>query len=109
MGDASPRGETTEKRVFSTGGIFRCVGKQSDDGGFLGRVLAWVLFRRDRGDPHHTRTRAHASPVSPSPPPNATMADPAIQELKRNAMILGAWLAAVRIVPYVCHALQSKN
>ena len=83
------------------------MGKHTD-GGFLGRLLAWVLFRRDRGDPH-TRTRAHASPVSPSPPPNATMADPAIQELKRNAMILGAWLAAVRIVPYVCHALQSKN
>ena len=37
------------------------MGKQSDDGGFLGRVLAWVLFRRDRGDPH-TCTRAHASP-----------------------------------------------
>jgi putative component of membrane protein insertase Oxa1/YidC/SpoIIIJ protein YidD len=37
------------------------------------------------------------------------MADPAIQELKRNAMILGAWLAAIRIAPYVCHALQSKN
>lgn len=87
------------------------MGKHTD-GGFLGRLLAWVLFRRDRvaesGNPH-TRTRAHASPVSPSPPPNATMADPAIQELKRNAMILGAWLAAVRIVPYVCHALQSKN
>ena len=87
------------------------MGKHTD-GGFLGRLLAWVLFRRDRvaesGDPH-TRTRAYASPVSPSPPPNATMADPAIQELKRNAMILGAWLAAVRIVPYVCHALQSKN
>ena len=76
-------------------------------------VLAWVLSNaRDRvaegGNPP-TRPRAHASPVPPSPPPNATMADPAIQELKRNAMILGAWLAAVRIVPYVCHALQSKN
>ena len=84
------------------------MGKQSKT--FSGRVLAWVS-QRDRvegGDPY-TRTRAHASPASPSPPPNATMADPTIQELKRNAMILGAWLAAVRIVPYVCHALQSKN
>ena len=75
-------------------------------------VLAWVLFRersREEGGNPPTRPRAHASPVSPSPPPNATMADPAIQELKRNAMILGAWLAAIRIAPYVCHALQSKN
>ena len=40
------------------------------------------------------------------PPPLFTMADPAMQELKRNAMILGAWIAAIRIAPYVCHAVQ---
>jgi len=34
------------------------------------------------------------------------MADPAIRELKHNAMILGAWIAAIRIAPYVCHAVQ---
>ena len=39
-------------------------------------------------------------------PPLFTMADPAMQELKRNAMILGAWIAAIRIAPYVCHAVQ---
>ena len=38
--------------------------------------------------------------------PLFTMADPAMQELKRNAMILGAWIAAIRIAPYVCHAVQ---
>ena len=26
--------------------------------------------------------------------------------LKRNAAILGAWIAAIRIAPYVCHAVQ---
>ena len=41
-----------------------------------------------------------------TPPRIVTMADPAIQELKRNAMILGAWIATIRIAPYVCHAVQ---
>ena len=27
-------------------------------------------------------------------------------ELKRNAMILGAWIAAIRVAPYVAHLVQ---
>ena len=56
-----------------------------------------------------THTHARAALLRLFNPSAVTMADPAIQELKRNALILGAWLAAVRIAPYVCHALQSKN
>ena len=51
--------------------------------------------------PPFVRARSRAIP-----PPLFTMADPAMQELKRNAMILGAWIAAIRIAPYVCHAVQ---
>lgn len=29
-----------------------------------------------------------------------------MEELKRNAMILGLWLGAIRLAPYVCHAFQ---
>ena len=47
-----------------------------------------------------------ARALSSDPAPLFTMADPAMQELKRNAMILGAWIAAIRIAPYVCHAVQ---
>ena len=52
--------------------------------------------------PPHSCARA----LERSRPPLFTMADPAMQELKRNAMILGAWIAAIRIAPYVCHAVQ---
>jgi hypothetical protein len=29
-----------------------------------------------------------------------------MEEIKRNVMMLGAWLAAIRLAPYVCHVLQ---
>ena len=32
--------------------------------------------------------------------------DPAMEELKRNAMILGGWLAVIRLAPYVCDVVQ---
>lgn len=35
-----------------------------------------------------------------------TNMDPAMEEFKRNAIVLGAWLAAIRLAPYVCHAVQ---
>ena len=29
--------------------------------------------------------------------------DPAIQDLKANAIILGGWIAAIRVAPYIIH------
>ena len=75
----------------------------SNDGGNdkCTRNLRGREFRPD-STPSHSCARA----LERSRPPLFTMADPAMQELKRNAMILGAWIAAIRIAPYVCHAVQ---
>ena len=32
--------------------------------------------------------------------------DPAIQELKQNALLLAGWIAAIRVAPYVIHSAQ---
>ena len=66
-----------------------------------GRNLRSREFRPGFHPSPFVRARSRAIP-----PPLFTMADPAMQELKRNAMILGAWIAAIRIAPYVCHAVQ---
>ena len=50
------------------------------------------------------RTGSTARHLTSRPAPSDM--DPAMEELKRNAVILGAWLAAIRIAPYVCHAVQ---
>ena len=76
----------------------------------------WLLRDRvfdPRGDPRRSlRTPpGHSDARGPrgthfTSPRIVTMADPAIRELKHNAMILGAWIAAICIAPYVCHAVQ---
>jgi hypothetical protein len=32
--------------------------------------------------------------------------DPAYKELRSNALVLGAWLGAIRLAPYIFHAIQ---